>query len=70
MHIRALALRQVFTAGGTVFCSDIRAWHKFSRFLNLVDPAFFDDEDFRVKSFSASGDWGSLVVGKDWFAVL
>ena len=34
--------------------------------LELGDPAFFDDEDLRVKSLNATGDWGSLVVGKDW----
>ena len=34
--------------------------------LKLGDPAFFDDEDVRVYSVNASGDWGSLTVGKDW----
>lgn len=32
----------------------------------LGDPAFFDDEDVRIYSVTAKGDWGSLVVGKDW----
>ena len=30
------------------------------------DPAFFDDEDLRVYSLKAKGDWGQLTVGKDW----
>jgi len=34
--------------------------------LELGDPAFFDDEDLRIYSVTASGDWGSLKVGKDW----
>ena len=34
--------------------------------LEVGDPSFFDDEDLRVKSVTASGDWGSLKVGKDW----
>lgn len=34
--------------------------------LELGDPAFFDDEDLRVKSLTASGDWGTMVIGKDW----
>ena len=36
--------------------------------LELGDPAFFDDEDFRVYSVNASGDWGALTVGKDWLS--
>ena len=34
--------------------------------LELGDPSFFDDEDFRVYSVNATGDWGSLTLGKDW----
>ena len=34
--------------------------------LKLGDPSFFDDEDVRVYRVKASGDWGSLLVGKDW----
>lgn len=34
--------------------------------LELGDPAFFDDEDLRIKSLTASGDWGTVVAGKDW----
>ena len=34
--------------------------------LELGDPSFFDDEDFRVYSVNAVGNWGSVTVGKDW----
>ena len=34
--------------------------------LEFGDPAFFDDEDLRVKSLTASGDWGTIIAGKDW----
>ena len=36
--------------------------------LELGDPSFFDDEDFRVYSVNATGDWGSLTLGKDWLS--
>lgn len=36
--------------------------------LELGDPSFFDDEDFRVYSVSATGNWGSLTLGKDWLS--
>ncbi len=54
-----------FTASGTVFAATLELGVNSADF-KLGDPAFFDDEDLRVKSFSASGDWGSLVVGKGW----
>jgi len=34
--------------------------------LEIGDPSFFDDEDLRIYSVKASGDWGSVTVGKDW----
>lgn len=34
--------------------------------LDVGDPSFFDDEDLRIKSVTAKGDWGTLKVGKDW----
>jgi len=34
--------------------------------LEFGDPSFFDDEDSRLYSLSATTDWGTLLVGKDW----
>jgi hypothetical protein len=34
--------------------------------LEIGDPSFFEDEDFRIMSVKAKGDWGTLLVGKDW----
>lgn len=33
---------------------------------DVGDPSFFDDQDLRIYSLTASGDWGSMTVGKDW----
>lgn len=51
--------------GGTVVTGKIELGLNTAD-LKLGDPAFFDDEDLRIKSVTASGDWGTLVAGKDW----
>lgn len=34
--------------------------------LEFGDPSFFDDEDSRLYSIKAEGNFGTILVGKDW----
>ena len=54
-----------FTLGNTKFSGKLELGLNSAE-LELGDPSFFDDQDLRIKSITASGDWGTLVVGKDW----
>ena len=54
-----------FDFGGTKISGKLELGLNMAE-LELGDPSFFDDQDLRIKSVTASGDWGTLVVGKDW----
>ena len=54
-----------FLAGGTKFSAKLELGLNTADF-ETGDPSFFDDEDFRIKSITATGNWGTLRAGKDW----
>ncbi len=56
--------RASFTTGDTTFAATLEVGVNSADF-KVGDPAFFDD-DIRITSLTASGDWGSLIAGKDW----
>jgi len=52
-------------AGGTTLGGKIEVPFNTQNF-NAEDPTFFDDNSVRVAKITADGDWGSVVIGKDW----